>query len=108
MAVTRTPVRRESPTCNWVQRFRVESGKICRVMLVETPPHFSEETLDCLGDAVLSTDLHGNVTYLNLAAEAMTGWPRELAAGRPLDQVLRIIDRDTRTAARDPLALAIE
>ena len=33
----------------------------------------AEVTLDSIGDAVLSTDLDGNVTYLNLAAEAMPG-----------------------------------
>ena len=71
------------------------------------PPHHPDETLDCIGDAVLSTDVNGCVTYLNLAAEAMTGWSRESAAGRPFGDVLHIIDRDTRATARDPMALAM-
>lgn len=45
--------------------------------------------LNSIGDAVLSTDLSGNITYLNRAAEKMTGWPCEEAAGRPLAEVFR-------------------
>ena len=77
-------------------------------MSVEVPLHRADETLDCLGDAVLSIDLRGIVAYLNPAAEAMTGWSRQMAVGQPVGDVLRIIDRDTRTAARDPMALALE
>jgi diguanylate cyclase (GGDEF)-like protein/PAS domain S-box-containing protein len=67
----------------------------------------AEVTLNSIGDAVLSTDLAGNVTYLNLAAEAMTGWSRESAAGRPLDDVFHIITRQTREVARNPMTLAV-
>ncbi len=68
----------------------------------------AEVTLNSIGDAVLSTDIDGRVTYLNLAAEAMTGWSREAASGRPLDDVFHIIDGATREPARNPLNLAIE
>jgi len=67
----------------------------------------AEVTLNSIGDAVLSTDIEGHVTYLNLAAEAMTGWSREAAAGRPLDDVFHIIDGATREPSRNPLSLAI-
>jgi diguanylate cyclase (GGDEF)-like protein/PAS domain S-box-containing protein len=72
------------------------------------PRYLSEATLDSIGDAVLSTDLDGRVTYLNHAAEQMTGWSNKTAAGHPLIEVFRIIDRDTRQTARDPLALAMK
>ena len=67
----------------------------------------AEATLNSIGDAVLSTDIDGKVTYLNIAAEGMTGWSREAAAGRPFDEVFRIIDRETRSVARNPMSLAI-
>ena len=36
----------------------------------------AENMLDSLGDAVLSTDIAGHVTYLNAVAEKMTGRAR--------------------------------
>jgi diguanylate cyclase (GGDEF)-like protein/PAS domain S-box-containing protein len=63
--------------------------------------------LNSIGDAVLSVDVDGTITYLNGAAESMTGWSREAAAGRPLGDVFRIIDGATGASARDPLSLAM-
>ncbi len=68
----------------------------------------AEATLNSIGDGVLSTDIDGNVAYLNLAAEAMTGWSRESALGRPLDEVLHLVNRETRDTARNPMTLAID
>src|ERR1700686_1822880 len=34
----------------------------------------AQMTLNSIGDAVLSTDLEGRVTYLNVVAEKITGW----------------------------------
>jgi diguanylate cyclase (GGDEF)-like protein/PAS domain S-box-containing protein len=67
----------------------------------------AQVTLASIGDAVVSTDVAGNVTYLNPVAEGMTGWSRQEACGRPLQEVLRIIDADSREPAPNPLALAI-
>jgi len=64
-------------------------------------------TLNSIGDAVLSTDISGNVTYLNLVAEAMTGWSRVEAMGKPLGEVFRIVDGLTRKPARDPMEMAV-
>jgi diguanylate cyclase (GGDEF)-like protein/PAS domain S-box-containing protein len=65
-------------------------------------------TLNSIGDAVLCTDISGNITYLNLVAETMTGWQREEAIGKPLAEVFRIIDGATRKPARDPMEMAVE
>jgi diguanylate cyclase (GGDEF)-like protein/PAS domain S-box-containing protein len=65
-------------------------------------------TLNSIADAVLSTDISGRVTYLNLVAERMTGWSRDEASGQPLAEVFRIIDGVTREPAPDPLALAVQ
>jgi diguanylate cyclase (GGDEF)-like protein/PAS domain S-box-containing protein len=67
----------------------------------------AQVTLNSIGDAVMSTDLHGRVTYLNAVAESMTGWSREEAADHPLEEVFRIVDASTREAAPNPMALAI-
>jgi diguanylate cyclase (GGDEF)-like protein/PAS domain S-box-containing protein len=65
-------------------------------------------TLNSIGDAVLCTDIFGNITYLNIVAEKMTGWLRAEAIGKPLGEVFRIIDGGTRQTARDPMEMAVE
>lgn len=67
----------------------------------------AQVTLDSIGDAVLSTNVSGDITYLNMVAETMTGWQRNEATGRPLAEVFRIIDGATRETAADPLHMAI-
>ena len=65
-------------------------------------------TMSSIGDAVLCTDISGDVTFLNFAAETMTGWHRSEATGLPLAKVFRIIDGVTRRTAPDPMELAMQ
>jgi diguanylate cyclase (GGDEF)-like protein/PAS domain S-box-containing protein len=67
----------------------------------------AQVTLNSIGDAVISTDLAGNIMYLNRVAESMTGWSRQEASDQPLEDVLQIIDGDSRQPALNPLAMAI-
>ena len=67
----------------------------------------AQVTLDSIGDAVISIDISGNITYINPVAASMTGWSPSAANGRPLPEVLRLIDGDTRDPAVNPLAMAI-
>jgi diguanylate cyclase (GGDEF)-like protein/PAS domain S-box-containing protein len=67
----------------------------------------AEVTLNSIGDAVLSTDLSGRITYLNVVAERMTGWSRLDAEGKPLEDIFHVIDGVTRTPAINPLELAV-
>ena len=64
-------------------------------------------TLNAIGDGVLSTDISGKITFLNPIAENMTGWPRQEALGRPLSEVLQIINGTTREAVHNRLEFAI-
>jgi diguanylate cyclase (GGDEF)-like protein/PAS domain S-box-containing protein len=64
-------------------------------------------TLNSIGDAVLSTDILGNVSYLNVVAEKMTGWTCAEALGRPLGEVFQIIDGATRKSSPNPMEFAI-
>jgi diguanylate cyclase (GGDEF)-like protein/PAS domain S-box-containing protein len=67
----------------------------------------AQMTLDSIGDGVISIDVAGNVTYLNPAAEGMTGWTCQAARGRSHLEILRIIDSESREPAVNPLAMAI-
>lgn len=68
----------------------------------------AQVTLNSIGDAVLATDLQGNVTYLNLVAETMTGWSREAALGNPLSEVFHIIHGTTHQVTANPAQRAID
>jgi diguanylate cyclase (GGDEF)-like protein/PAS domain S-box-containing protein len=68
----------------------------------------AEVTLNSIGDAVMTTDTQGNVTYLNAEAEGLTGWTRAEAFARPLAEVFDVTDGLTGQHAQDPSRLAIE
>jgi PAS domain S-box-containing protein len=67
----------------------------------------AEVTLNSIGDAVVSTDTHGQITFLNPVAERLTGWSRDEATGRPLEDVLVMIDSVTRERVSDPMQRAM-
>jgi len=60
-------------------------------------------TLAGIGDAVITTDSSGKITYLNPVAEIFTGWHNQDANGAPLQQVFNILDTATRKPVKDPL-----
>ena len=62
-----------------------------------------EETLRCIGDAVISTDLNGRVLFLNPAAEEATGWKLAEACGKHSEDVFRIINQQTRARVESPV-----
>ena len=64
-------------------------------------------TLASIGDAVISTDAEGRVTFLNGVAEALTGWPQAEAAGRPLPDVFHIVNEQTRQPVENPALRAL-
>ncbi|WP_088281824.1 EAL domain-containing protein [Ideonella sp. A 288] len=64
-------------------------------------------TLQSIGDAVITTDAEGRVTWLNPVAERMTGWPSAEASGRPLTQVFNIVDAETRQPSTNPVAACL-
>lgn len=49
-------------------------------------------TLASIGDAVITTDCLGKLTYLNPTAELFTGWHNSEAKGAPLDDIFHIVD----------------
>jgi PAS domain S-box-containing protein len=59
-------------------------------------------TLSSIGDAVITTNDTGIVTYMNPVAEELTGWKAADAAGEKLADVFRIINESTRQAVENP------
>jgi diguanylate cyclase (GGDEF)-like protein/PAS domain S-box-containing protein len=65
-------------------------------------------TLKCIGDAVITTDISGRVTYLNPAAEILTGWSSIEAISRPLPEIFHIVNAETNEIAPNPVDLVLE
>ncbi len=58
-------------------------------------------TLSSIGDAVMTTDIDGCITFFNPVAAALTGWSAEDALGQAVDVVFQIINEETRKPAEN-------
>ncbi len=65
-------------------------------------------TLTSIGDAVMTADTNGRVTFLNPVAAALTGWRPEEAQGQPIQNVFQIINEQTRVPAEDIVARVLK
>lgn len=63
-------------------------------------------TLSCIGDAVVTTDIEGRITFLNPVAETLTGWT-QAAVGLPLESVIRMVNEETRQPVETPTVRAL-
>jgi two-component system, cell cycle sensor histidine kinase and response regulator CckA len=68
---------------------------------------FFATTLASIADAVIATTVDGEITFMNRAAEALTGWRAADALHRPLYDVFQIVDAATRTVPESPVARAL-
>ena len=60
-------------------------------------------TLRSIGDGVVVTDREGRVSYFNPVAEQLTGWSSQEAEGRPLTEVMQIVNEKTRRPVENPV-----
>ena len=65
-------------------------------------------TLASIGDGVIATDERGRVTMMNAVAEGLTGWRDADARGRPLDDVLHLVNEETRHPVDHPVARVLQ
>lgn len=63
----------------------------------------AQVTLASIGDAVIVTDVHSRVDYMNAVAEKMTGWPMAEAHGKPMQEVFVIVNEMTRHPVQNPI-----
>jgi diguanylate cyclase (GGDEF)-like protein/PAS domain S-box-containing protein len=60
-------------------------------------------TLYSIADGVVCTDEAGNITLMNPAAEDMTGWIQDQAYGRPLEEILHLVDLASGVTVENPI-----
>ncbi|MDE2451853.1 MAG: PAS domain S-box protein [Gammaproteobacteria bacterium] len=67
-----------------------------------------EVTLKSIGDAVIVTDVSGRVTFLNPAAERLTGWPMAEAKDQPFEKIFHIANERTGKPVEHPVAKVLQ
>jgi PAS domain S-box-containing protein len=60
-------------------------------------------TIRSIGDAVIACDSDGNVVFMNLIAEQLTGWKEDEARGVTLHEVFPIFNEETRAVVENPV-----
>jgi len=86
-------------------RYAIERKTMEEALFVEKER--AQVTLNSIGDAVVCTDISGNITFLNLVAQKMTGWSLQEATSRPMAEVLRILDASSRETTPNPMDMAV-
>ncbi len=76
----------------------------CLLQDLEAEKERAEVTLHSIGDAVITTNVQGEVEYMNHIAESLTNWGLHQARGLPVQDVYRILDHET----REPLHNLVE
>jgi diguanylate cyclase (GGDEF)-like protein/PAS domain S-box-containing protein len=67
----------------------------------------AQVTLESIGEGVITTDTHGVIDYMNLAAEKLTGVKRETASGKQLSELVSLVDESDRRSLGDPVSRAL-
>lgn len=86
----------------WMLRRSWHDRAAAAAQLFDQREHL-KTTLSSIGEAVIATDAEARVEFINPVAANLTGWSADDAKGRPLKEVLRIINETTREPAVNPV-----
>ena len=62
-------------------------------------------TLSSIGDAVIATDIKGQINFINPTAAMITGWSASEAVGKSFNDVFHIINEDTGEPVESPFEI---
>jgi len=65
-------------------------------------------TLNSIGDAVIATDIHQRITFINPIAERMTGWSSKDAIGQEIQHVMTLNDATTQQPSINPISIVLK
>ncbi|MBC8021150.1 MAG: PAS domain S-box protein [Methyloceanibacter sp.] len=86
---------------------RADRDRNAALMELRGQREWLSTTLASIGDGVIATDPNGSVLLLNKIAEQLTGWQGAKARGRPIWEVFRVINENTRKPVDDPALKAL-
>ena len=65
-------------------------------------------TLNSIGDAVVAADATGRVTRMNVVAEELTGWASSEALGRPIGEIMQLVNAVSRKPVKSPVDVVLK
>lgn len=65
-------------------------------------------TLGSIGDGVITTNNKNQIVMMNQSAENITGWTFDIAVGRPLKKIFKIVNKETKKSLEYLLDLPIQ
>ncbi len=63
----------------------------------------AQVTLQSIGDGVITTDSDGLVDYINPVAQNLTGWDQRSARGKPVSDIMMLVNAHTRATVENPV-----
>ncbi|MDX9786281.1 MAG: MASE3 domain-containing protein [Desulfobacterales bacterium] len=67
-----------------------------------------QTTLRSIADGVIAADTYGGVTFMNKVAEDLTGWPMDESVGKPVKDIFRIVNAQSRAVVEDPVSKVLK
>jgi PAS domain S-box-containing protein len=68
----------------------------------------AQVTLQSIGDGVITTDADGNIDYINPVAQDLTGWDLRGARGKPISEIMTIVNQHTRVNIEHPVTRCLK
>jgi diguanylate cyclase (GGDEF)-like protein/PAS domain S-box-containing protein len=68
----------------------------------------AQVTLQSIGDGVITTDADGKIDYINPVAQDLTGWDLRSARGRPVTEIMMIVNEHTRASCENPVVRCLK
>jgi PAS domain S-box-containing protein len=91
----------------WIQARAATADRLRHELDLVNQREWFSTTLGSIGDGVLATDASGTVQFMNPVTERLTGWSAAEASGRPIGEVFRIVNEQTRAPVESPVARAL-
>jgi len=88
-------------------RVKAERALLSAREALEKQSQWLEITLSSIAEGVISTDVQGQVTFLNGVAGSLIGRAPEDAVGRPVAEVFSLLDEGTRQPIENPALVAL-
>ncbi|MDX1406400.1 MAG: PAS domain S-box protein, partial [Woeseiaceae bacterium] len=68
----------------------------------------AQVTLQSIGDGVITTDAQGRIDYINPVAQDLTGWDLRGARGKPIGEIMTIVNQISRASVEHPVTRCLK